>query len=75
MGYWHKHQRKDLEQVLRWFDSAGWRIESKAGYYRLYCPCGAHQRSFHLTPSNPNYGKQAIQWAKRTCSGAEGEGQ
>ncbi len=27
MGYWRKHQRKELEEVLAAFDAAGWTIE------------------------------------------------
>ena len=65
MGYWKKHQDKDLEKVLEVFDQHGWRIEDPPKYYRVKCPCGDHQRSIHLTPSNPNYGQQALRWLYR----------
>jgi hypothetical protein len=54
MGYWRWHPRKDLEDVLAVFDQSGWRIEDTGTYYRVECPCGNHQRSIHLTPSNPH---------------------
>lgn len=67
MGYWKKHPRKEFEAVLDQFHELGWRIDDPPKYYRLRCPCGLHMRWFHLTPSNPNYGVEALQWAKRTC--------
>ena len=65
MGYWRKHPRKDLEEVLETFDRHGWTILNPPKYYTLRCPCGQHQRQLHLTPSNPYYGNQALKWAKR----------
>lgn len=67
MGSWKRHPRKDLEQVLVEFAAQGWRIDDPPKYYRLRCPCGAHVRWLHLTPSNPRYGAEALQWARRTC--------
>ena len=73
MGYWKRHQRKDLEAVLEEFDRMGWRIESTKKYYKLLCPCGQHKRWFHLTPSGTNYGRDALSWARATCSGRKVE--
>lgn len=67
MGRWKRHPRKDLERVLEEFAAHGWRIEDPPKYYRLRCPCGKHSRWLHLTPSNPRYGQEALQWAKRAC--------
>lgn len=67
MGYWRKHPRKDLEAALRVFDEHGWVIIDPPKYYAVRCPCGHHQRWIHLTPSNPNYGSEALKWAARTC--------
>ena len=67
MGYWRRHPRKDLEAILREFDRMGWRIIETKKYYRLQCPCGLHQRWFHLTPSGSTYGIDALHWAKRVC--------
>lgn len=72
MGYWRRHPRKDLEGVLVVFDAAGWIIEDPPKYYRVKCPCGEHQRSIHLTPSNPHYGQQAIRWMRRQTCMVEG---
>lgn len=72
MGYWRRHQRKELEEVLVVFDAAGWTIEDPPTYYRVKCPCGEHQRAIHLTPSNPNYGRQALGWMRRQACMIEG---
>ncbi|GAA4855589.1 hypothetical protein [Saccharopolyspora cebuensis] len=73
MGYWKKHPRKDMEKVLEIFHQNGWRVEDPPKYYRVKCPCGDHQRSIHLTPSNPKYGEQALGWLYRqVCTPNEG---
>jgi len=56
---------KELEAVLGEFHEAGWVIQKPKGYYRLLCPCGFHMRSLHLTPSDPNYAKNALRWLYR----------
>lgn len=65
MGYWRKHPKKDGEALLEEFDRQGWRIKNPPTYYSVRCPCGAHQRQVHLTPSNPRHWQQALNWAKR----------
>ena len=66
VGYWKKHQKKDMEAVLQEFHEAGWRIEDPPTYYQVKCPCaGKHKRSVHLTPSNPNYAKDTRRWLYR----------
>ena len=65
MGYWRKHPRKDLEEVLERFDAAGWRIDDSGAYYKVLCACGSHQRRIHMTPSSPYYGNHALQWLKK----------
>lgn len=65
LGYWKKHQSKDIEKVLREYDQCGWRIEDPPKYYRVKCPCGKHQRSVHLTPSGPDYAKNLRAWLHR----------
>ena len=67
MGYWRRHPRKDLEATLQVFHEHDWEIIDSPKYYKLRCPCGLHSRWFHLTPSNPNYGREALKWAGRTC--------
>lgn len=73
MGYWKRHPSKDLEALLDEFHAAGWRIQDPPTYYKVLCPCGEHQRWIHLTPSNPNYGKDASRWLRRQQCG-EGNG-
>lgn len=66
MGYWRRHQNKDLELVLMQFAEAGWRIDdSKGKYYKMYCPRGEHKTTLHLTPSDVNYAKNRIGYLKR----------
>lgn len=68
MGYWPKHPRKELEALLREFDRASWRIEGRRKYYKVWCPCGAHDRMVHMTPSSSNYAKNVRRWLSRqTC--------
>lgn len=68
--YWQQPSRKDLRPLLGEFHEAGWKIEDPPKYYRVKCPCGLHQRSIHLTPSDPNYVRNALRWLRRqTCYG------
>lgn len=60
MTYWQRHPRKELQDLLIEADKHGWRIERKKKYYRIKCPCGSCQESVHLTPSDPNYGKNKL---------------
>lgn len=73
--YWRKHPKKELESLLGEFHEAGWRIVSTGKYYKVYCPCGSHKRSIHLSPSNPNYVKDAVRWLfRQSCyEGSLGE--
>lgn len=78
MGRWRKHPRKEIEALLGEFHEAGWRIEDPPKYYRVFCPCGKHLRSIHLTPSDPRYVNHALRWLYRQpCyrqSGGESHG-
>lgn len=72
--YWKKHPRKDLESLLGEFHDAGWRIIDPPRYYTVRCPCGRHQRSIHLTPSDPKYAQNALRWLYRQQCYPEGVG-
>ena len=63
--YWKKHPRKDMEALLGEFHEADWRIYDPPTYYQVLCPCGLHKRWIHLTPSDPNYAKNALRWLYR----------
>jgi hypothetical protein len=69
VGSWKKHPRKDLQEVLEKFSAAGWQVINPPKYYKVYCPCvQQHKRTIHLTPSDPNYGRNALAWMRRqTC--------
>lgn len=60
-----KHPKKELERVLQVFERRGWRVLDPPKYYTLLCPCGQHQRQFHISPSSAYYGNHALQWASK----------
>jgi len=67
--YWKRHSDKDLEALLGEFHEADWAIEDPPTYYTVKCPCGQHKRWIHLTPSDPNYARNALRWLRRQpCS-------
>lgn len=65
MGYWPKHPKKELEALLGEFHEASWRVERASKYYKVYCPCGEHKRTVHVSPSNPKYAQNVIKWLYR----------
>lgn len=74
MGYWKRHPKKDLQKVLELLHHHGYKIADPPKYYSVRCPCGEHQRQVHLTPSNPNYGKDVLRWAQRWSCWRDNEG-
>jgi hypothetical protein len=63
-----RHPKKELEQLLRDVESHGWTVAKGQGYYRARCPCGAHQRSVQLSPSNPLAERNLRAWfTRQTC--------
>jgi hypothetical protein len=65
VGYWKKHPKKVLEALLREFHEADWRVLNPPTYYQVKCPCGKHRRSIHLSPSDPNYARNAQAYLHR----------
>jgi hypothetical protein len=61
-----RHQRPELEAILRQGEALGWRAEKGNQYYRMWCPCGTHQKTVRLTPSDPNYARNLRGWLRRT---------
>ncbi len=61
-----KHQVKELEDLLKEAEDKGWTVTRRKRYFSMRCPCGKHQRGVHLTPSDPNYERNARGWLKRT---------
>lgn len=73
---WRKAANKDVEALLQEFADAGWTVTDSAKYYRVKCPCGAHQRWIHLTPSGGNYTRNASKWLYRQpCMRVSGRGE
>ncbi len=65
MGYWKKHQKKDLEKVLQALHERGWRIIDPPKYYTARCPCGQCQLQVHLTPSSRHHGNTVLRLARQ----------
>lgn len=63
-----KHQRPELEAVLRAAEQQGWRVV-KGRYFKMYCPCvDKHIKTVKLTPSGANYRQNLIgQLLRSTC--------
>lgn len=64
-----RHQRRELEDVLRDLEAKGWRVVKGRKYFKAYCPCPMqHLKTVHLTPSNSNYQKNLLGELRRaTC--------
>ncbi len=64
-----KHPKKELESVLLWAESQGWRVTRGKGYYMRWCPCPEqHKRTVKLSPSHPRYRRELLGWLERcTC--------
>jgi hypothetical protein len=61
-----KHPNKDLEAIIRAAEDHGWTVEKNPrGYYWIKCPCKAHQRGVHITPSDPKYPLNVSKWLER----------
>ncbi|QCR43420.1 hypothetical protein C1N91_07535 [Curtobacterium sp. SGAir0471] len=51
-----RHPDKDVEKFLRDAEeNHHWKFTKGKKYFKGKCPCGAHLKTVHLTPSNPNY--------------------
>jgi len=58
-GYWKKHPKPDLQQLLIDLDAEKWRIVDPPTYYKVLCPCPQkHKTWVHLTPKNRDYAQQ-----------------
>lgn len=55
-----RHPEKDLEDLLKVAEAHGWRITKRQRYYQARCPCGGCQETVHMTPSDPNYGRNKL---------------
>jgi hypothetical protein len=60
-----KHKVKELEALLQQAEAHRWRVDHQKVYFRIRCPCGKHKRWVHLSPSDPNYGKNLRMWLRR----------
>lgn len=63
-----RHTDKDIEAFLRKLEAQDWVVEKGKKYYKARCPCGDHQKTIHVSPSNPNYLKNTSKLvARETC--------
>lgn len=62
-----KHPDKDLEKVLRDGEKQGWIVNKRGRYFKMYCPCGIHIKTVHITP-HKNYKQNLLsQLRSQTC--------
>jgi hypothetical protein len=64
-----RHQRKELEALLREAEAKGWRVDRAKGYFKMYCPCPEkHIVSVRLTPSGSRYEQnRRVKLRSQTC--------
>lgn len=68
MGDRPKHNRPDIEALMREAEARGWVFTKGSGYYKGKCSCeGKHMKTVHLSPSNPRYTLNLRKWFERTC--------
>lgn len=60
-----KHGVRELEAIIQLSERNGWRFVKSKTYFKGKCPCGAHLKTVHLTPSNPLYARQLKGWFQR----------
>lgn len=61
-------QRQQLDELLADAEARGWRVERGKGYPKMFCPCGNHKATVHLTPSDPYYFRNKRKHLERyTC--------
>lgn len=61
-----RHPNKNLEALLKEAERRVWGVLKGGRYFKIRCPCGEHQRTVHITPSDPNYERNLRGWLKRT---------
>lgn len=61
-----RHPHKDLEPILDAAENKGWHVQRRRKYYMMRCPCGQHQKTVKITPSDPNYPRNLRGWLKRS---------
>jgi len=61
-----RHQKKEIERVLKLAEKAGWRVmKPKSGKFKLRCGCpDQHYRSVALTPSSGYYPDHLLDWLR-----------
>jgi hypothetical protein len=72
-GYWSTHPKPELQALLMLFHNANWRIvDPTSRYYKVYCSCGGHKATIHLSPSDPGYAMNRSKWLQRQSCYKEG---
>jgi hypothetical protein len=61
-----RHPNKDLERLLQEAERKKWQVAKPKKYYKIRCPCGEHQHTVHITPSDPNYERNLRGRLRRT---------
>lgn len=72
-------QEQERRAALRELAEIGWGPpddppkQNKKGYIKVLCGCGAHKFWLHKTPSNPNFFREKVAYARRICGPATGD--
>lgn len=61
-----RHTKKELEELLQEAERKRWEGRRGKKYFRMFCPCGAHQKTVHLSPSDPHYKQNLVGRLMRT---------
>jgi len=70
-----KHRVPELEALIKEAERKNWRVEGGGNrYFKIYCPCGEHKKTLHLTPGQ-NYAKRTRQVLENRTCWLAGEGQ
>lgn len=59
-------------EVLEEAASQGWRVDRGNRYWKMWCPCGEHMKTVHVSPSDPNYARNLVGQLRRATCWMEG---
>jgi hypothetical protein len=53
-----RHPKPELEALIKEAERFGWRVTRERKYYKALCPCSMKcMETIHISPSDPNYGR------------------
>lgn len=64
---------KEIKDVVEQITAHGWSEVPGKNYRKFRCRCGAHTKTIHQSPSDPNYFRNLKGWFRRQDCWEEGE--